>query len=112
MSVKISEFVKEALLEITKGVREAYLEADVTIAAGHIDGKPILTPSEVSFEIFVEVSEQSSTSGKLEGGGSFLSVVKASTSFDGQKTFNSANSQRITFSVPVHFNSHNVRKNK
>ena len=110
MAIKISEFVKEALLEITKGVVEARENADVTISPGAIEGQPIFDANEVFFEINVEVIEGSKVSGDAEAGGSFLSVVKASTRLDGEKSRSSSSSQKITFTVPVHFNSDNVRK--
>ena len=110
MSVKISDFVKEALLEITRGVVDAANEAPVTIAPSSIEGKNIFTANEVHFELFVEASEGNKVTGAAEGGGTLLSIVKASAKLNGEKSSTATSSQKITFSVPVYFNSFNVRK--
>jgi len=110
MTVKLSDFVKEALLEISNGVVSAREEARITIAPGAIEGNPIFEANQVHFEIYVEVLESSRLSGSAEAGGAILSVIKAQARGDGEKNSSATSSQKISFSVPVHFNSDNVRR--
>ncbi len=96
--MKLNEFVKNSLLEITNGVKEAANEADVTIAPSAIEGKPIFEPQLVAFDLIVTESVEA------DGGISVLSIGNAKAN---KKT---EHLNKVSFSVPVHFNSQNVRK--
>ena len=89
--MKLEEFVKQTLLDITNGVAEAQKTARLWIAPGMVEGEPKLMPQMVSFEIVVTVSK--------EGGGG-ISVwsfgdIKGSAS--------SESHNKISFEVPVYF---------
>jgi hypothetical protein len=89
--VKLDEFVKQTLLDITNGVAQAQAEAKLWIAPGMVEGEPRNTPQMVSFEIAVTVNKEGSggvsvwSIGELKGGASSESV------------------NRISFVVPVYF---------
>jgi hypothetical protein len=96
----LAEYIEKSLIAISKGVTEAMQKADVTIAAGFIEGKPIFEPQMVKFEIEVTAS--------TEGGGG----IKVLSIADMSAGLKSQHSHRITFEVPVHFNSHNSLKKR
>jgi len=54
--MKLDEYVKQALLDITKGVMEASNEAVVTIAPSGIEGNPIFEPQLVTFDLAITES--------------------------------------------------------
>lgn len=96
--MKLDEYIEKSLIAIAKGVTEAQKKAEVTIAPSAIEGKPNFTPQLVKFEVEVSTS--------LEGGGSInvMAVGELGAKKSGQ------NSHKLTFEVPVHFNSENIWK--
>jgi len=60
--MKLEEFVKQTLLDITNGVASAQKETPLWIAPGRVEGEKVSTPQHVEFEVVVTVSK--------EGGGS------------------------------------------
>ena len=89
--MKLDEFVKQTLLDITNGVAQAQAEAKLWIAPGKVEGKPNNTPQMVSFEVAVTVNKEGSggisvwSLGELKGAASSESI------------------NRISFEVPVYF---------
>ncbi len=96
--MELADYIGMSLIAIGQGVVAAQKKADITIAAGFIEGKALLEPQMVKFEIEV------STSSEGGGGIKVLSFADVSAGHKAQ------HSHRLTFEVPVHFNSHNVRK--
>jgi hypothetical protein len=97
--MKLDEFVKQTLLEITKGVADAQEETLLFIAPGVVNGVDRDDAQSVSFEVLVTVSS--------EGGGG-ISVFNMGD-LKGSLTKETAN--RISFEVPVYF-SVPTRKNR
>ena len=91
--MKLEEFVKQTLLDITNGVAQAQAEAKLWIAPGKVEGEPKLTPQMVSFEVAVTVNKEGS------GGISVWSLGE----LKGAASSESLN--RISFEVPVYFQS-------
>lgn len=89
--MKLDEFVKQTLLDITNGVAAAQVGAKLWIAPGTVEGEPKLAPQMVKFEVAVTVNKEGSggisvwSFGELKGGASLESV------------------NRISFDVPVYF---------
>jgi hypothetical protein len=89
--MKLDEFVKQTLLDITNGVANAQLEAKLFIAPGYVENKKLVAPQMVKFEVAVTVSKEA-------GGG--ISVF----SFGELKSgVNSEQINKIAFEVPVYF---------
>ena len=97
--MKLDEFVKSTLLDITKGVAAAQEETLLFIAPGFVEGERQTGGQVVSFEVAVTVSG--------EGGGG-ISVMGIGE-LKGSASRESAN--RISFEVPVFLNAP-TRKNK
>ncbi len=91
--MKLDEFVKQSLLDITSGVVEAQKHSMLYIAPGYINGKRIEEAHNVKFEVSVTVS--------IEGGGGIkvlsLGELKAGA--------NSENTSKLSFEVPIYFNA-------
>lgn len=89
--MRLDEFVKQTLLDITNGVARAQSEAKLWIAPGKVEGEPVNSPQMVSFEVAVTVSKEGSggvsvwSIGEMKGGASTESV------------------NRISFEIPVYF---------
>ena len=89
--MKLDEFVKQTLIDITNGVAEAQSKAKLWIAPGMVEGEPKISPQMVTFEVAVTVNKEGSggisvwSIGELKGGASSESV------------------NRISFEVPVYF---------
>jgi hypothetical protein len=96
MSMKLEEFIKQTLLDITNGVLAAKKETTLWIAPSDVAGEPRHEPSLVSFEISVSVSG--------EGGGS----IKVMGFGSGDLNVSRESIQKISFSVPVYFQGHNI----
>lgn len=99
--MKLDEYVKRTLIDITKGVAEAKDESLLWIAPGYVDGDKVFSAQLVSFEIAVTVSK--------EGGGGIqvLSIGELGAKGSSEHT------NRISFSVPIYFQApQNMRKNK
>lgn len=94
----LDEYIEKSLIAIAAGVTNAQQKANVTIAPASIEGKPNFEPQLVKFEVEV-------TTTKDAGGGiNVLSLVEMKAGVSG------GSAHRISFEVPVHFNSENVFK--
>lgn len=91
--MKLDAFVKQTLLEITKGVADAQEETLLFIAPGVVNGVDKDDAQSVSFEVLVTVSSEA-------GGG--ISVFNFGDVI-GSVTKETAN--RISFDVPVYFSA-------
>jgi hypothetical protein len=91
--MKLDEFVKQTLLDITNGVVEAQKESLLFIAPGHVNGKWIERAHDVKFEVTVSVS--------AEGGGG-IKVLSLGEMKAGGKT---ESTNRLTFEVPIYLNA-------
>ncbi|MEM6304902.1 MAG: hypothetical protein AAF744_09285 [Pseudomonadota bacterium] len=91
--MKLDEFVKQTLLDITKGVADAQEEALLYIAPGSLNGVLLEEKQMVSIEVAVTVSS--------DGGGG-ISVFSLGE-LKGNIAREAAN--RIAFEVPVYFNA-------
>ena len=89
--MKLEEFVSETLLDITRGVKKAQRNAPQWIAPGNIEGKKLVEPQMVTFDVSVTVSKEAGAGiqvwsiGELNAKGS------------------SEQSNRISFAMPVYF---------
>lgn len=94
--MRLDEYIEKSLVAISKGVTEAQMKANVTIAPSSIDGKLNFEPQMVKFEVEVTTT--------AEGGGniSVLGLADIKAGATGQNT------HRLTFEVPVHLNSENA----
>ncbi|PCJ04746.1 MAG: hypothetical protein COB16_17920 [Rhodobacteraceae bacterium] len=99
--MKLDEFVKQTLLDITKGVAAAQEDTLLFIAPAVVEGERQTERQAVSFEVAVTVT----VSGEGGGGISVMGLgeLKGGTS---RETAN-----RISFEVPVYFSAP-TRKNK
>lgn len=95
--MKLEDFVKQTLLDITNGVSEAQKASKLWIAPGQVEGQPQLTPQMVAFEVAVTVSK--------EGGGGIN--VWSVGELKGSASSESVN--RIAFEIPVFFQSQTPR---
>lgn len=91
MSMKLEEYVKQTLLAITNGVEAAQRESKLFIAPGRIDDEIIRPPQMATFEVTITATKDAGGSisvwsfGDLKAGG------------------NSAETNKISFEVPVYF---------
>ena len=98
--MKLDEFVKQTLVEITKGVAEAQEEALLYIAPGYVNGVRQEDGQTVSFEVAVTVS--------TEGGGG-ISVFSVGD-LKGSHAHETAN--KIAFEVPVYFTAPTIKNRR
>jgi hypothetical protein len=91
--VKLEEFVKQALLDITNGVAAAKKESKLAIAPGAIENEKITVPQLVAFEVAVTLNSSGG------GGISVFSMGEIKGDFS-RETVN-----RLSFEVPVYFNA-------
>lgn len=91
--MRLDEFVKQTLVEITKGVAEAQEEALLYIAPGYVNGIRQEDRQTVSIEVAVTVSS--------EGGGG-ISVFSMGD-LKGSHSKETAN--KISFDIPIYFNA-------
>ena len=96
--MKLEEFVKRTLLDITNSVYEAQKSSHLAIAPGHVEGAPIIEPQMINFEVAVTTS--------AEGGGA-ISVWSVA---DAKGQLASEHFNKISFSVPVYFQATNPLK--
>ena len=96
--MKLDEYVKQTLLDITKGVSEAKDESLLWIAPGYVDGEKVFAAQLVTFDIAVTVSK--------EGGGGIRVVALGDVSAKGT----TEHSNKISFAVPVYFQAPQTRK--
>lgn len=91
--MKLDEYVKQTLLDITNGVEQAQREALLFIAPGSINGKRIATPQSVKFEVAVTVSTEA-------GGG-----IKVFSIGDLKAQGSAEHVNKISFEVPIYLNA-------
>jgi hypothetical protein len=89
--MKLDEYVKQTLIDITKGVSEAKDQSLLWIAPGYVDGEKVFAAQLVSFEIAVTVSKEGS------GGIQVLSFGELGAKGSAEHT------NKISFSVPIYF---------
>jgi hypothetical protein len=98
--VKLDEFIKQTLLEITKGVTEAQEASLLHIAPGTVENEIVKTPSTVNFEVVVTVNKEAG------GGISVWSMGDLKAGAASERT------NRISFDVPVYFQAPTERNPK
>jgi hypothetical protein len=89
--MKIEDYVKQTLLDITNGVAAAQQETKLYIAPGHVENVKLTEPQFVTFEIAVTVNK---------GAGGGISVWSIG---DAKASASSETTNRISFQVPVYF---------
>ncbi|MDP1670149.1 hypothetical protein [Phaeovulum sp.] len=89
--MKLDEYVKQTLIDITLGVSEAAEASNCLIGPAWGNGPKNMLPQMVRFEISVSVSN--------EGGGG----IKVWSIGDLSAKGSSEHSNRLTFEVPVYF---------
>jgi hypothetical protein len=89
--MKLEDFVKQTLLDITNGVASAQKEALLYVAPGFVENKKQVDPQLVKFEVVVTVNKEAS------GGIRVWSFGDTKANISSEKT------NRITFEVPVYF---------
>ena len=128
--MKLQDFIKDAIVQIMQGLNAAdgelkesgvgriykdTFEKTMSQTLVHLsivrdnEEKPVLV---VGFDVAVAVQEQSQQSDKVNAGVGvpLLSVIGFKAGIEGQsgQTQTSSNTHRITFSVPVSFESSNL----
>jgi len=105
--MKLDEYVKQTLLDITKGVTEVQKALQLHIAPGTVENEVVTSPQMVSFEIAATVSKEAAGS---------ISVWSLG---DVNAQGNSEQTNRISFEVPVYFQAptelnekHQTRRHK
>lgn len=91
--MKLEEFIKQTLLDITNGVASAQEASKLFIAPGMIEGTPILSPQVVKIEVAITINKEG------EAGISVLSFGEA------KGTVSSEHLNKVTVEVPVYFQS-------
>jgi hypothetical protein len=89
--MKLDEFVKQTLLDITKGVADAKQEALLHVSPGFVENKKLTELQLVKFEVVVTVNKE------VGGGIRVWSLGDAKANVSSKKT------NRISFDVPVYF---------
>ncbi len=96
--MRLEDFVKQTLLDITNGVEKARKDSTIAIAPSSIDGeKVVAVPQNIAFEIAVTLSKE---------GGSSIDILP----FELKGKLSSENVNRISFQVPVYFTQYWVKK--
>jgi len=89
--MKLDEYIKQSLLDISRGVSAAKEGSSLWIAPGYVDGQKVFSEQLINFEIAVTVNK--------EGGGGIqvwsLGELSAKA--------NSEHINRLSFSVPIYF---------
>ena len=89
--MKLDEYVKQTLLDITEGVSAAQAVSKHWIAPGYVDGEKVFQAQLVSFDIGVTVSKEA-------GGG-----IQVWSFGDLKAKGTAEHTNRISFSVPIYF---------
>jgi hypothetical protein len=89
--MKLKDYVKQTLLDITDAVAEAKKESSLWIAPGYVDGKRVAAPQLISFEVNTKTNK--------EGGGG----IEVWSFADMKASASSELTNKISFSVPVFF---------
>ena len=108
--ISLKEFIRETLVSISEGVSEAQeaskAAGGIPIALFSIGGKEISNGEQlVSFSIGVSVTKEDIAESSGDLGGGVLKIISASVNSRDELRSDNHNSQRIEFSVPIHFNS-------
>ncbi len=105
--MKLDEYVKQTLLDISNGVEQAQRESMHFIAPGYVNGERIVERQAVSFEVVVTVNKE------VGGGISVFSIGDAKAHGESEHT------NKISFEVPIYLNApteknplHHSRKNE
>lgn len=115
MSMKLSDFVRDAITEIAFGIHQAKAETYQIIAVvpGTLNGQSLEEKSYIEFDVAVtassETGSQSDSGGKAGIGISvvgFRAGMDGSTSSTETEKSMSSTISRINFKVPVYFNAH------
>lgn len=91
--MKLDEYVRQTLLDITNGVEQAQRKSKLFIAPVSIEGQVVVQAQMVRFEIAVTVSKEA-------GGG-----IRVFSLGDLKAQGNSEYTNKIEFEVPVYFNA-------
>lgn len=89
--MKLEEFVRQTLLDVTNGVATAKEKSKLWIAPGYVDGEKVFSPQLINFDIAVTVSK--------EAGGGIQVWSFGELSAKG----NTEHTNRISFAVPIYF---------
>ena len=91
--MKLDEYVRQTLLDITNGVEQAQRESMLFIAPGSINGERIAQAQMVKFQVTVSASKEA-------GGG-----IKVFSLGDLKTHGNLEHTNKIEFEIPVYFNA-------
>ncbi len=105
MSIRLHDFVKQTLLDITNAVHAAQQQAPHWIAPGHVEGQAQIQPQMIEFSIQVSASESKNQKGEGEISAPIITIVKASISAEIDSSNENQTTQSLRFSVPVYFQS-------
>lgn len=100
IAVKLEDFVKETLLEITNGVAAAQEESLLYIAPGRVENEKRVDMQLVKFEVVVTTSKEA-------GGG-----IRILAAGDAKASVSTASTNRISFDVPVYFQAPTERNKR
>ena len=89
--MKLEEYVRQTLLDITQGVATAQSQAPVHIAPGNVEAVVQLEPQMINFEIGITVMKEGA------GGLKVFSVGELNAGASSETV------NRISFAVPVYF---------
>ncbi|MCH7860613.1 hypothetical protein ACQKOH_04945 [Sphingomonas sp. NPDC092331] len=115
MSVRLSEFVAEAISEIAYGIHLAKADTYeiVAVVPGSMNGEQVTEKSYIEFDIAVTATSEKTESNKKSGkAGAGIAVLSAKVGADGSLETKkdikdvSGTTSRIAFKVPVYFNAH------
>ncbi|TNE65599.1 hypothetical protein [Celeribacter ethanolicus] len=98
--MKLDEYVKRTLLDITNGVAEAQKETLLYIAPGFVENEKVTAPQFVQFDVAVTVSKDAGAGIQVFSFGEAKGAVS------------SEQVNRISFEVPVFFQAPTERNEK
>jgi hypothetical protein len=91
--MRLEDFVRQTLLDITNAVSDAQAKSRIWIAPGYVDGEKVYALQPVNFDVAVTVSK--------EGGGGIQVWSVGEISAKG----NIEHVNKVSFSVPVNFSA-------
>jgi hypothetical protein len=98
MNISIQEFVRDALLQIVKGVDEARDQTDISIAPSFVEGNLQKLGNSVHFDLSITISKDA------KGGLKVANIVEVGG------TASSMTLNRVSFDVPVWFQGRKTGK--
>ncbi|WP_139210080.1 trypco2 family protein [Palleronia pelagia] len=115
MTISLKDFVQQALMEISEGVASAAAESRFPIGASGNGTKDAGLPfQQIDFDISVQVQKSVSGSGAGEGSvdlkAPLIGVVEGSLAIEGKAARKSAETHRVSFSVPIWFSKPSGRR--